>query len=85
MIHQSFQLAATLDEAGVAKVTRALRAIAGVADTVASDGASRIGVMYDGESTSSDAIAAVLAGEGYPLRDARKDSVCCGGCGGGGH
>jgi copper chaperone CopZ len=85
MIHQSFQLAAALDAAGAAKVTQALRAIAGVADTVASDGASRVGVMYDGESTSSDEIATVLARAGYPLRDTRKDSVCCGGCGGGGH
>lgn len=85
MIHQSFQLGAALDAAGVAKVTQALRAIAGVADTVASDGANRVGIVYDGESTSPGEIAAVLARAGYPLRDAPKASGCCGGCGGGGH
>jgi copper chaperone CopZ len=85
MIHQSFQLAAALDAAGVAKVTQALRAIAGVADMVASDGANRVGIVYDDDSTSPQEIAAVLARSGYPLRDAPKTSGCCGGCGGGGH
>lgn len=86
MIHQNLQLAGALDAAGAAKVTKALRAIDGVADAVTSDGASRIGIVYDSDSTSPQEIAAVLERAGYPLRDKPKSGGgCCGSCGGSGH
>jgi copper chaperone CopZ len=85
MIHQNLHLAAALDAAGVAKVTSALRAIAGVTDAVASDGASRVGIVFDSDRTSTQEIGAVLARAGHPLRDTPKTGGCCGGCGGSGH
>ncbi|GAB3470354.1 hypothetical protein GCM10027321_40660 [Massilia terrae] len=86
MIHQNLQLAGVLDAAGVAKITKALRAIDGVAEAVASDGASRVGIVYDSDSTSAQEIAAVLERAGYPLHDKPKSGGgCCGACGGSGH
>ena len=85
MIHQNLQLAAALDAAGVANVTRALRGIAGIVNAAASDGTSRVAVVYDDESTSPQEIAAALARAGHPLREAPKSGGCCGSCSGGGH
>jgi copper chaperone CopZ len=85
MIHQNLQLAAALDAAGVDRVTGALRAIAGVAEATAAEGAGRVGVVYDGESTSAQEISAALARAGHPLRETPKAGGCCGGCGGSGH
>lgn len=86
MIHQNLQLAAALDAAGVAKVIQALRAISGVADAAANDGSTRVGIVYDSDSTSQQEIATVLARVGHPLREAAKaGGGCCGGCGGGAH
>lgn len=84
MIHHQLQLAGALDAAGVAKVTKALRAIDGVANATTSDGASGVGIVYDSDSTSPQEIAAVLERAGFPLKD-KPRSGCCGACGGAGH
>ena len=86
MIHQNLQLAASLDAAGVAKVTQALRGIAGVSDVGASEGTHRVSIAFDDDRTSPQEIAATLARAGHPLREpAKAGGGCCGGCGGGGH
>jgi copper chaperone CopZ len=83
MIHQNLQLASPIDASGAAKVTQALRAIAGVSEVGTTEGASRLAIAYDDDLTSQQEIANVLSRAGYPLRVAPKASGgCCGGCGG---
>lgn len=84
MMNHSLQLAAVLDVAGVAKVTQALQAIAGVGTVEAQAGADRVGVTYDGDQTSTLEMATVLARAGHAVRAPKPhgSGSCCGGCGG---
>lgn len=83
MIYQNLQLAAALDADGAARVTAALRAIAGVSEVGASEGAARVSVAFEDGQTSPQEIATVLTRSGFPLRDKPTPAGgCCGGCGG---
>jgi len=79
MIFQNLQLQAALDETGAARVTAALRAVPGVDDVGAEDGASLVAVAFD-ERTSLHELATVLANAGHPLR-IPGSGPCCGACG----
>lgn len=84
MIHHSLQLANTLDAAGAAQVTEALKAIAGVGSVDAAVGASRIAITFDEDRTSTQELATVVTRAGQQVRTAKPHGAgsCCGGCGG---
>ncbi len=84
MMHQRLELAAQLDAAGAATVHRTLQAVAGVSAVDVAEGASKVAVAFDGERTSTQELATVLARAGHPLREkkAHGNGSCCGGCGG---
>lgn len=79
MIFQNLQLQAALDEAGAAKVTDMLRAVPGVDEVGAADGASLVAIAFD-ERTSLHELATLLARAGYPMR-IPGSGPCCGACG----
>lgn len=85
MIHQSLELAAPLDAGAAASVTAALRALDGIGSVSAAEGTNRVAVTFDGERTSLQELATVLARAGHALRAPQKahgNGSCCGGCGG---
>jgi len=84
MMHQRLELAAVLDATGAAAVHRTLQAVAGVSAVDVAEGASKIAVAFDGDRTSTQELATVLARAGYALREQKShgNGSCCGGCGG---
>ena len=85
MMHQRLELAAVLDAAGAAKVHSTLQAVPGVSAVDVAEGVSKVAVAFDGDKTSAQELATVLARAGHPLREAQKshgNGSCCGGCGG---
>lgn len=80
MIFQNLQLQKALDESGAAKVTAVLRAVPGVDEVGAADGASLVAIAFD-ERTSLHELATALARAGHPLRTPGS-GPCCGACGG---
>lgn len=83
MTHHSMRLAAVLDAAGAAKVTEALRAIAGVGSISAEPGSDRIAVIYDTGRTSVMEMAAAVTRAGHSVKAPQHGGgSCCGGCGG---
>jgi hypothetical protein len=84
MKYQNLLLTAPLDAAGASALKETLRALAGVREIAASEGAYDVAIAFNGALTSSQEIAHVLSRAGFPLRDVPKAGAgCCGGCGGG--
>jgi copper chaperone CopZ len=83
MIHQSLQLASTLDVNGVSTVLKAMRRLPGVDSVEAFPGFSTIDVRFDQDLTSLQEMRATLANVGHPEKTRRHaEGSCCGSCGG---
>lgn len=81
-MHQTLQLAAALDVAGVSTVLNALRSLPGVNGVEAISGANIVAVNYDDHRTSKQELGAALARAGYPEKQRHHGGGCCGSCGG---
>jgi len=85
-MQHAFQLTSPLAAADVERLTFALAALPGVRGITAAPGSDMLGVVYDEDAVSLQAIVGATARAGYSelRRELRRErGGCCGGCCGG--
>jgi allophanate hydrolase subunit 1 len=81
-MQHEFQFSAPLAFADIERLTSALCLLPGVRGVDLAPGSRQMHVEFDEDATSTETIAAAMAGVGYAEARAER-AGCCGGCCGG--
>lgn len=81
-MQHAFHLASPLAAADVDRLTFLLAPLPGVRGITAAPGSNMLGVLFDEDAISLQAIAATAARAGYPEKPRARSGCCGGGCGG---